>query len=103
MEPEAMILIEKLAKLVNQNTHQIVSYYTKWHLLAAYAWIFFGGFLMAASYKMPTPEGFEPPFPAFARGMAFIVGFVMVVANFPDVFAPEAYAIHQLIIDVRGR
>ena len=107
MEPEAMIIIEQLGKVVSQNTSQIVTYYTKWHIIAAFSWIVFGAFLMIGSYKAPIPQPWQDGdargFVPMLRGVAFIIGFIFVASNVPDVFAPEAYAIHQLIIDIRGQ
>ena len=107
MEPEAMVIIEQLAKVVQQNTHQIVTYYTKWHVLNAFGWMFVGAFLCIASYKAPKPEGWDGSeskvFVPIIRGVAFVAGLFFVANNLPNVFAPEAYAIHQLIIDIRGQ
>lgn len=103
MEAEGLIIIEQLGQIVQKNTAQIVEYYTTWHLLSALGWAFIGGFLMIAALKAPTPEGFEKPFPIIVRSVAFLLGMLMVTTNMPDIFAPEAYAIHQLIIDIRGR
>jgi len=103
MEPEAMIIIDQLGKIISQNTSQIVTYYTKWHVLSAYAWAFFGGFIMAASFKAPTPESFEENVAIVLRSAVFIAGLIFVVGNSANIFAPEAYAIHQLILDIRGK
>lgn len=102
MEPEAMIIIEQLGKIISQNTSQIVTYYTKWHLLSALGWAFLGAFFMIASIKAPTPEAFEEPFPVICRTGFFVIGIIMVVSNMPNIFSPEAYAIHQLINDIAG-
>ena len=108
MEPEALVIIEELAKVVQQNTMQIVDYYTTWHVLNAFGWMFFGSFLCIAAYKAPTPKGWSETsgesafFVPLVRGIAFIAGLLFIANNLPNVFAPEAYAIHQLIIDIRG-
>lgn len=101
MNEETVKLIEQLAGLVGHNSALIVEQYTYWHMVAAISWILVGVFFCIAAVKCPRPEEWDTIPTHVVRCVFFVAGLLMLAANIPDVFAPEAFAIHQLIIDIK--
>ena len=101
MNEETLALIEKLAASLGTTSEHIIEQYTSYHYIEAISFISFGAALIIGGIKAPTNEEWDAnPFIWAAKVIAVAVGSFMVVVNVPQLFEPQAMAIHQLIIDI---
>ena len=102
MSEETLALIEQFGILINTNARDIIAEYTRWHMVAAIFWVFVGGMLCTFAINFPKLEDWELVPTHVVRFILFALGMIFIGANAPDLFSPEAVAIHQLILDIRG-
>jgi len=110
MTNESIENINRVTDILTNVSTDVLSSYTAWHLTSAVGFLILGLVLIAtgagvafwahkhkfADYEDYTILGL------LGGGSIILVGVLMVVANISTVISPDAYAIHQLIRDIRG-
>jgi len=82
-----------------------IAEYTKWHVISAAGWLIFGALCIAGAWQVwKRREQFEESAPAAVciAIILIVVGVATLPVNLPNLISPRAYAMHQLIKDVRG-
>lgn len=102
MNPETIQFLNKLSEVLSTTGTDIIVEYTAWHQISAFVWFNFGLFLTIAAFKCPVHEDINGIPKALLKGLVCITGLIFISFNIANIFAPEAYAIHQLILDIRG-
>ena len=101
MNDKQIELLERVLSTIGQSADHVIDQYTIWHIGAAIVWCIIGVVLFRAAwlfYAFGKRE--EEPGWYIATGVLTLVGTVIIGCNLPDLFAPRAIAIHQLLIDV---
>lgn len=102
MDNEVAITKQVIEVLQSTGSEAIASY-ALWHAKSAVAWICFGFFAGVVSIASFFYGWIQDSGEAFVlAAVLLLIGALCFAVNFPTLHAPEAYAIHQLIIDVRG-
>ena len=94
--------IQKIIDALNSSGAAAVSEYIVWHIASAIFWIAWGVFLIAASFKVKLPDSWGNDWKFILRAVVFFLGVIWIGVNYPDLFAPKAIAIHQLLKDIKG-
>lgn len=97
---------EQIIQVITDTNVAIITEYAMWHAVSAAAWLKVGFailFISLITFIMGLCQSYD-------KGIFFIValvltlmGIIMLASNYPTVTNPKAYAIHQLITDVRRR
>lgn len=101
-------VINRIAEILGQSGDAAVSEYVRWHVTQAVLWIVVAatGAVVALRWKIP-PTKSEYDTPPRGAWVALKVGVVCVMVliggcHVPDLVAPRAISIHQLLHDIRG-
>lgn len=95
--------INRVAEILGSSGSAVVSEYTVWFAVASIIWIAVGIFLCGIALRWkPSEHVFEVPVALGIKAAMFFVGLLFIGCNVPDLAAPKAIAIHQLVKDVRG-
>jgi hypothetical protein len=92
--------INRLAEILGSTGEAIIAQYTTWHLVAALLYILTGLALLYCAWKPAFGKTWEEGVLPAVRVVMLIAGVLFVVCNLPDIFAPKAVAIHQLLQDI---
>jgi len=102
-------VIEKLAEVLGESGSTAVVHYSDWFVVNSLTWIMIGIILIVLSFLIKIPMTGDEYYDldrrtgqAAARVLCWVIGSLMVGCNIPDLFAPEAASVHQLIQDIRG-
>jgi hypothetical protein len=103
MNDKELALLQQMITTVGENATATVDAYVWWFVVAALAWIAVGiGFFVGARavWKSIKPEAEYAILLRIAVGVMCFVGSLFVATNLPDLAAPRAKAVHQLIKDI---
>lgn len=106
MNEKEIALAERLIESLGDGTNTAVDAYAVWHLASAIWWIAAGIALLFVArylwnYKLKGDWSDDGPPPNKCGAAAAVVIAVLVIGtHVPDLLAPRAIAIHQLIKDV---
>lgn len=96
---------KELQTLNNMMTPAIqgaIAEYTTWHIVSALGWLLAGIFAILGAWQLwKRREEWEEPAVCGAI-VLLIAGMLTFPWNLPNLVSPKAYAIHQLIKDIRG-
>lgn len=100
--------VNSIMAILNSAGSQAVEHYAKWHFVNAIVWLLVGVSMIAlaiailtATYKQREKID-EPVFIIVGCFLAGLIGLLLVGNNITNIVEPTAYAIHQLIVDIRG-
>lgn len=99
-------IINRLADIAGESSGEIIQHYHRWFIASSLIWTLVGIVIFYLSYRWKMPEKWEDDamdrsaFWIF-KGVAIAIALLMIGHNLPDLFAPQAAAIHQLISDIR--
>jgi len=94
-------IINRIAEILGTSGQYAVQEYATWYIAQAIGLIAFGVYLIYKGYKFVTPEGWGEQLTPIVKGVLIFVGALFVIHQLPDLFSPEAIAIHQLLRDVK--
>ena len=84
----------------------VIGKYAEWHFWSAVGWILFAIIVIVFALKLFhlefDNEGDNKNFNLLFKAIIVGIGMLIIFANAPNLFNPEAASIHQLISDVRG-
>jgi hypothetical protein len=104
MNDATIKLLQSLADAVGASLPMILGHYTTWHLVSALGWIAFGSFIVFTSTKwIPDEDVWDPTVAGIVRILLLFVGGIFIFVNLPDIFSPQAAAIHQLLTDIHPK
>ena len=94
--------IELLNSIATPAVQATISAYTRWYQVSSAIWILFGLTVVfgAAGFYRREDTQFEGKVGAIA---AMLIGALFISANIPDLFHPDAMAIHRLLRDLAGK
>ena len=101
IDDETLKLISDLSDKLGVATSEIINQYSVWYFTQALFLIVFGIICMLFALKAKDPLWGDVDFKVF-RVIIFAIGFFFISFNVPDIFAPDAIAIHRLISDLKG-
>lgn len=96
-------MVERLVGALGENASATVDAYVVWHVASAVRWLAVGVALLFAArwlwtYKLEEEWEIKPNICGAVA--AVVLGVGIIVSNVPDLFAPRAIAIHQLLKDI---
>jgi hypothetical protein len=94
-------IINRVAEILGQSGQYAVQEYAVWHIVYAIGLIAIGLFLIYKGNKFVAPKGWDEQITPIIKGIMIFFGALFVVANLPDLFSPQAMAIHQLLNDIK--
>ena len=104
---DGIVLIDKLAGVLSTTSGQIVSEYSVWFIADSIAWILAAILCIPASFRLVKLVGdqVESDTKVLISSVLGVVCLMFILAGLhsvSDLIAPEAAAIHQLIIDIKS-
>ena len=99
MNTESLELINSLASQLGIVSSKMIGYYADWYFTQAIMLVLLGFTGIVFSYRCKDPEWCDVDF-RIARIIIGIISFFFISFNLPDIFAPEAIAIHAIIGDI---
>lgn len=102
MNDKELALLERLIGTLGANTSATIDSYVVWHVASALWWTMVGaGFVYGAwMFLKRKPESWDPVLHQLACVVLTFVGILFLGSNMPDLAAPRAIAIHQLLNDI---
>lgn len=102
MNEENLAVIEKLAGILGSHGEAILSEYKLWFITSSLLWVLGGVGLAVSVFRSKYREttALTTLEVSFIRALLLLLSFLMLVNNVPDLVAPEAASIHQLIRDL---
>lgn len=102
MEGENLKMLQEVINAIGGTGSAIVSEYTVWFIVSAIGWILMGAAMAYLSFKWKIESDDEDEYwKTIVRWVMIFIGALFILCNVPDLFAPEAAAIHQLLRDVK--
>ena len=101
MSEEELQLLKDVINQIGNNGSYIISQYANWYFVNAIVWLCFGLLMLALSlvvYKM-----IEDTFLKVCGGVFVVISIMIVISNITNIIAPESYAIHSLINDLKSK
>lgn len=105
MEGENLKMLQEVINAIGGTGSAVISEYTVWFIVSAIGWIILGVAIIYSAYKWKVEN--EGPCDDFywgrvlARSFFMFIGALFIFCNVPDLFSPEAAAIHRLLQDVK--
>lgn len=105
MNEKELELAERLIGTLGENAGATIDAYVVWFVVSSLGWVAFGAAFCFVAYRVmkmkPGKNGDISPvaYQIFAAVLA-IIGSIVVMSNLPDLAAPRAMAIHQLLKDI---
>ena len=104
--------LQELANLGSEGVLRAVEGYTRWYLVSAICWCLVGIVFVIIGYKIGKHKLDEDSFiddtdvwnglvRYIAGGIVILLGLLIAIHNLSTICAPEAYAIHNLISDIK--
>ncbi len=99
-------VLEGLANLGSSGVLRAIEGYTRWYLVHAICWFAVGIAIMLCGYllgksKNEELDGWNALWRYVAMGVLMFIGVAIAMSNLATIFAPEAYAIHCFIGDIK--
>ena len=99
-------VLQELTNLGSVGVSRAIEGYTRWYLVSAIGWLIMGIIAVCGSYKVTKYawdflDDDEQFIKYIVAGIIMLVGVIMIIYNTSTIFAPEGYAIHNLIIDLK--
>lgn len=113
MEIETLHILNGLSETLGVSPDQIIKEYTYWIVVKSLSYIALGIAAICVAIKFnilvkqeereewETPDEWEVT-TLIVRGILLLIASFLIVPNIPDLFTPEAIAIHRLLRDVSG-
>ena len=109
MKPEELQLIKDVLAQAGAAGSATMEAYVRWHFAAAITWFLCGIVLLVAAAVLTRTtlrimrETHDDTFLGWVGVvLCALLGLLMFATNLPDIIAPDAAAIHQLLRDVRS-
>ena len=93
--------INEVMQTLNTVGATAVSEYTKWFFISSIAWLVGSGVAFRYWYKCKF-ELVDEELRPLLKGSLMLLAGIIFLTFVPDLFAPQAAAIHQLLGDIRG-
>lgn len=101
--------VEKIMKLLTdlgtEGVQRTIEGYTRWYLVSAICWFVAGILVIITGWKIQKPlqKHFEDNqwIKYIISGVIIAIGYLLISYNLSTICAPEAYAIYNLINDVK--
>lgn len=95
-------IINNLAEIFGNSGRYAINEYAKWYISSSIVWISIGLILIGSCFKVKYPEDWDVH-PLVIKMICFFIGLMFIGCNVPDLIAPEAMAIHRIILDITGK
>ncbi len=98
--------LSELTNLTSSGVTRAIEGYARWYLVSATGWLIVGIAIIILSilFGRKKFDGFDE-WNEFVRyvvlGLGILVGLLIIIHNLSTICAPEAYAIHKLILDIK--
>lgn len=104
MTQENLEITKQILEVMQSGSGEAIAHYTAWHAKSAVSWICAGVafFILSGAFALLGYKQHEDGFYVASVVLA-LLSTVTIALNVPTASEPEAYAIHQLITDVRGK
>ena len=104
---DGIVLIDRLAGVLSTTGGQIVSEYSVWFIADSIAWILAAILCIPATFRLikivsDQVESEAKIVISVTLGAVCLVIILTGIGSVSDLIAPEAAAIHQLIIDIKS-
>ena len=95
--------INQIAEILGQSGNAVVNEYVIWHVVSAIGWIVAAvlGIWFTLKWKPGKDNDWFLP-GVVIKGIGIFIFAMIVLCNVPDLAAPRAISIHQLLSDIRG-
>ena len=97
--------LQELTNLGSAGVQQAVEHYARWYFISAVGWELAGIILIICGIKLFSYKNESDFWDEIGKyiipPITLIVGVIMVIYNLATIIAPTAYAIHQLINDIK--
>jgi len=101
-------VLKELTNLGSAGVSRAIEGYTRWYLVSAISWLVIGFVFVFLGYKIgkwkidnDDCDVWNKLFRYIAMGVVIFIGVIMIIHNLSTICAPEAYAIHHFIQDVK--
>lgn len=105
MESENLKIIQEVISALGGAGSAIVAQYTVWFIVSSICYSVLGAVIAITAFKWKPveQEGYGDSYiwRVIARYVLMFIGGLFIAANLPDLFAPEAMAMHQLLRDIK--
>ena len=91
---------QRIIDLLNNSSSQAVTHYTEWFITSSITSITFGVVMIAIGIICLIKRWFDDGSKILVA-VGILLGLLLIARQIPDLVAPEAAAIHQLIKDIR--
>lgn len=105
---EKQEIIDKIHHIASESATIAIEQYSNWHFVSAITWLTLGCILVIVGilFLLKPINSIISLTGGLTYGavLAFMIILGMLIAcnNIVNIFHPEAYAIHQLLMDLRG-
>jgi hypothetical protein len=82
----------------------VIESYSRWFVVSSISWILLGTVIAVFSFWIKMPKDIEDDFVVWCkvgRWAVLVIGLLIVCCNVATLLAPEGYAIHQIILDLK--
>lgn len=97
--------LQELTNLGSAGVSHAIEEYTRWYLVSAIGWLTVGIVFVICGIMLRKLKINDSDWNDWLRYLAMVIvigiGVLMIVHNLSTVCAPEAYAIHKFILDIK--
>lgn len=105
-DSESVQIVQQVLSVLDRSGQSAISSYTQWHFAKAISYILLGLVIIVSCVRWnhldDDGEHKIDGFAFYLKIFAIFIGMLFIVANVPDLFSPQAIAIHQLIKDIKS-
>ncbi len=99
-------VLQELTNLGSAGVARALEGYTRWYLVSAIGWLILGIIAVCLGIKIMRQDwkclDRDDQWVKYCvAGVVILIGSVIVIYNCSTIVAPEAYAIHNLIVDLK--
>ena len=99
-------VFKELTNLGSEGVLRAIEGYARWYLVSAIGWLIAGIGIAFAGYKIgklkiDDADEWNAFIRYIAMGLIVFISVCIIMHNLSTIFAPEAYAIHKFIMDIK--
>lgn len=104
-------VLEELTNLGSSGVSRAIEGYTTWYLVSAIGWFVVGIVIVICGYKLgklkmdsdeyENADIWNALLRYIAAGIVLFIGIAIIIFHLSTICAPEAYAIHHFISDIK--
>jgi hypothetical protein len=94
--------IKQLAEILGDSSSHVIAEYTKWYFINGIVWTLLWVSLLVATVRIKPSADYDEEIVTIVRYVMAIIFALGIATCVTNIIAPEAYAIHGLIVDIKS-